>query len=226
MLQHKCTVEHVPSVCPIQFTVNPVHSKALGYIYSTMNNFFTIWAIQISSFYPLQGGVGKVNLWRNNTGGVFRSHCTFCFISLISQFLLWMNFFISEVPWMLILKNLYRPPVIPDQMKGTCPSTRTTAGCLCLAVNPNCPTYSHLNSLWVVAVSSCITCSTAEKAKAGESKRKHVIMSLPAHLEKGANATRAGDLHWVQCRTTVSSSTGPCFRAGSHVPVAPEIITL
>lgn len=86
MLQHKCTVEHVPSVCPIQFTVNPVHSKAFGYIYSSMNNFFTIWAIQISSFYPLQGGVGKVNLWRNNTWGVFSYHCTFCFISLSSYF--------------------------------------------------------------------------------------------------------------------------------------------
>lgn len=92
-------MELVPSVCPIQFTVNPVNSKAFGYIYSFLNNFFAIWAIQISSFYPLQGSVGKVNLWRNNRWGMISSQSTFCFIFLVSYFLFWKNFFILEVPW-------------------------------------------------------------------------------------------------------------------------------
>lgn len=53
---------NIPSVCPVEFTVNPVYSKTFGSIYCFLNEPFSLGTIHIGSLYPLQDCMGKVYL--------------------------------------------------------------------------------------------------------------------------------------------------------------------
>lgn len=44
---------NIPSVCPIEFTVNPVYSKTFGSIYCFLDEPFSLGTIHIGSLYPL-----------------------------------------------------------------------------------------------------------------------------------------------------------------------------
>ena len=53
---------NVPSVCPIEFTVNPVYSKTFWHIYCFLDKPFSLGTIHICSLYALECCMGKVYL--------------------------------------------------------------------------------------------------------------------------------------------------------------------
>lgn len=53
---------NVPSICPIEFTVNPVYSKTFWHIYCFLDKPFSLGTIHICSLYALEGCMGKVYL--------------------------------------------------------------------------------------------------------------------------------------------------------------------
>lgn len=53
---------NIPSVCPIEFTGNPVYSKTFWNIHCFLDKPFSLGTIHIGSLYPLQGRMGKVYL--------------------------------------------------------------------------------------------------------------------------------------------------------------------
>lgn len=61
----------------------------------------------------------------------------------------------------------------------------TSTGCLRLAVNPGCPTYSLLNILWFCCSEQLPHMKNHWESKSRSSQRKRVTISLPALLKKG-----------------------------------------
>lgn len=53
---------NIPSVCPIEFTANPVYGKTFWHIDCFLEKPFSLGTIHISSLYPFQGCMGKVYL--------------------------------------------------------------------------------------------------------------------------------------------------------------------
>lgn len=61
---------NIPSVCPIEFTVNPVYSKTFWSIYCFLDEPFSLGTIHIGSLYPFQDRMGKVYL-QKRTRAIF-----------------------------------------------------------------------------------------------------------------------------------------------------------